>query len=76
MQNDTEQVKNADVFEIKPQRMVTDFIAALPASGSCALRETEIKNSLSSFPNNKLVLDEQQRQSHCGTKKSAKESFQ
>lgn len=76
MQTDTEQVKNADIFETKSWRMGTDIIAALSASGACALGETEIKNNLSSFPNNESVLDGQQRQSHSGNRKSEKESFQ
>lgn len=76
MQNDTEQVKNAEVFETKPWRIFADIIAALSALGVCALGETEIKISLSSLPNNKQVLDGQQRQSSCGNKKPAKENFQ
>lgn len=70
MQNGTEQVKNADVFKAKPWRIVTDIIAALSALRLCALGKTQIKNSLSSLPNNKWVLDGQQRQSSSGNEKS------
>lgn len=53
MQDYTEQERNAGVFETKPWRIVTDIIAALSASGVCALGEAEIKTSLSSLPDNK-----------------------
>lgn len=73
MQNYTEQVRNADVFDTKSWRIVADIIAALSASGACALGETEVKNS--SLPNDKWVLDGQRKTKQLWQQKASKREF-
>lgn len=73
MQNYTKQERNADVFETKSWRIVTDIIAALSASRACTLRETEIKNSF--LPNDKWVLDGQRKTKQLWQQKASKREF-
>lgn len=73
MQNYTKQERNADVFETKSWRIVTDIIAALSASGTCTLGETEIKNSF--LPNDKWVLDGQRKTKQLWQQKASKREF-